>query len=219
MEMYLCQRSAAPNGEPTVMHISEGVLSAPVLLAGGAVTLVGCAIGLKKIDYDRIMTVSLLTATFFVASLIHVPLGPGNIHLVLGGMMGIVLGWSCFPAILVALFLQTLFFNYGGLVVLGVNTAIMALPALVCFYLCRPWVEKNGIKRKLGGFSAGFLAILLSSLLMALALSSTDKGFVQAGRLVVAAHVPLMIIEGIITMFTVSFLAKVQPEFLNMGKK
>jgi cobalt/nickel transport system permease protein len=219
MEMYLCQRSAVPNGEPTVMHISEGVLSAPVLLAGGAVTLVGCAIGLKKIDYDRIMTVSLLTATFFVASLIHVPLGPGNIHLVLGGMMGIVLGWSCFPAILVALFLQTLFFNYGGLVVLGVNTAIMALPALVCFYLCRPWVEKNGIKRKLGGFSAGFLAILLSSLLMALALSSTDKGFVQAGRLVVAAHVPLMIIEGIITMFTVSFLAKVQPEFLNMGKK
>ena len=85
------------------MHISEGVLSTPVLLAGGALTVVGSAIGLKTLDYERIMTVSLLTATFFVASLIHVPLGPGNIHLVLGGLMGIVLGWSCFPAILVAL--------------------------------------------------------------------------------------------------------------------
>jgi len=199
------------------MHISEGVLSPPVLLAGAAVTVVGTAIGLKKIDYDRIMTMSLLTATFFVASLIHVPLGPGNVHLILGGLMGLVLGWSCFPAILVALFLQTLFFNYGGLVVLGVNTANMALPALICFYLCRPWVEKNGVGRKIASFAAGFLAILLSSLLMALALSTTDEGFIQAAQLVIAAHIPLMIIEGLITMFTVSFLAKVQPEFLNIG--
>lgn len=201
------------------MHISEGVLSPPVLMAGGALTVVGSAIGLKSLDYDRIMTVSLLTATFFVASLIHVPLGPGNIHLVLGGLMGMVLGWSCFPAILVALLLQTLFFHYGGLVVLGVNTCIMALPALICFYLFRPLVEQNGLKRKIGGFAAGFLAILLSSLLMALALASTDKGFIQAAKLVVAAHIPLMIIEGIITMFTISFLAKVQPEFLRMGKQ
>lgn len=201
------------------MHISEGVLSPPVLMAGGALTVIGCAIGLRKLDYERIMTVSLLTATFFVASLIHVPLGPGNIHLVLGGLMGIILGWSCFPAILVALFLQTLFFQYGGLVVLGVNTTIMALPALICFYLFRPLVKADGLNRTLGAFGAGFFAILLSSLIMAFALASTDKGFVQAARLVVAAHIPLMVIEGIITMFTVSFLAKVQPEFLNIGKQ
>jgi cobalt/nickel transport system permease protein len=188
-------------------------------LAGAAVTTVGTAIGLKKLDYDHIMTVSLLTATFFVASLIHVPIGPGNVHLVLGGLMGVVLGWSCFPAIMIALLLQSLFFNFGGLVVLGVNTTIMALPALVCFYLFRPWLEKNGHKRKFAAFAAGFFAICLSSLIMALALWSTDKGFVQVARLVIAAHIPLMIIEGIITMFTVSFLAKVQPEFLGIGRQ
>ena len=206
-------------GEPTYMHISEGVLSPPVLLVGAAVTVVGTAIGLKKLDYDRIMTVSLLTATFFVASLIHVPLGPGNVHLVLGGLMGIVLGWSCFPAILVALFLQSVFFNYGGLVVLGVNTTTMALPAIICFYLCRPWIETNGQKRKIAAFAAGFLAILFSSIIMALALWTTDKGFIQVAQLVVAVYVPLMVIEGIITLFTISFLAKVQPEFLVIGKQ
>lgn len=200
------------------MHISEGVLSPPVLLAGAAVTTIGTVIGLKKLDYDHIMTVSLLTATFFVASLIHVPVGPGNVHLILGGLMGIILGWSCFPAILIALVLQSLFFNYGGLVVLGVNTTVMALPALVCFYLFRPWLRANGHKRKIGAFAAGFLAIFLSSLIMAAALWSTDKGFIQAAQLVIAVHIPLMFIEGIITMFTVSFLAKVQPEFLYMGK-
>ena len=201
------------------MHISEGVLSPPVLLIGGVVTVIGTTVGLKKLDYDRIMTVSLLTATFFVASLIHVPLGPGSIHLVLGGLMGIILGWASFPAILVALFLQTLFFQYGGLMVLGVNTTIMALPALLCFYIFRPWFETNGKKRQIRAFAAGFLAILLSSLIMALALSATDKGFIRAAQLVIIAHLPLMIIEGFITMFTVSFLAKVQPEFLQLGKK
>jgi cobalt/nickel transport system permease protein len=104
-------------------------------------------------------------------------------------------------------------------VVLGVNTTTMALPALICFYLCRPWVEKNGHKRKIAAFSAGFLAILISSFIMAVALWTTDQGFVQAAQLVIAVHIPLMIIEGIITMFTVSFLAKVQPEFLRMGQQ
>ena len=71
----------------------------------------------------------------------------------------------------------------------------------------------------MAAFSCGFLSIFLSSLLMALALSFTDKGFLQASKLIIAAHIPLMFIEGIITMFTVSFLAKVQPEFLQIKEK
>jgi cobalt/nickel transport system permease protein len=200
------------------MHISEGILSPPVLLAGGAIAIAGTAIGLKQLDYDKIMTVSLLTATFFVASLIHVPLGPGNVHLVLGGLMGLVLGWSCFPAILVALLLQTLFFHYGGLIVLGVNTSIMAVPALGCHFLLKKFIATNGTKRKIAAFSAGFLSTLISSLIMALALSMTDQGFQQAAKLVVAAHIPLMVIEGVITLSAVLFLCKVQPEFLQMDQ-
>lgn len=201
------------------MHVSEGILSPSILIAGGSIACAGTAIGLKKLNYDKVMGVSLLTSTFFVASLIHVPLGPGSVHLVLGGLMGILLGWSCFPAILVALFLQTIFFQYGGLIVLGANTTIMALPAVICFYLFRTWLKKNGKKRQVAAFSCGFLSIFLSSLLMALALSFTDKGFLQASQLIIAAHLPLMFIEGIITMFTVSFLAKVQPEFLQIKEQ
>ena len=32
------------------MHISEGVLSAPVLITGAALTAAGVAVGLKKMD-------------------------------------------------------------------------------------------------------------------------------------------------------------------------
>lgn len=160
------------------------------------------------------MIVALLTSAFFIASLIHVPFGPGSIHLVLNGLLGIILGWACFPAIVTALLLQALFFQYGGFTVLGVNTLIMALPALVSYYLVRPWLKSGGKKRSVAAFSGGFLAILLSSLLMAIALISSDMGFFDTAMLILATQFPLMIVEGCITMFTVLFLAKVQPEFI-----
>lgn len=197
------------------MHISEGILSAPVLISGGALTAVGIAIGLKKLDYDRIMHVSILTATFFVASLIHVPLGPGSVHLILNGLLGMMLGWASFPAILTALLLQAIFFQFGGLVVLGVNTFNMATSALLCFYLLRPWLKRPKT-RALAGFAGGFLSVFLSSLLTALALALSDTGFLATAQIIVAAHLPVMIIEGFITMFIVSFLARVQPEILQL---
>ena len=85
------------------MHISEGVLSAPVLLSGAALTAAGTAIGLKNLDYDHIAQVGILSATFFVASLIHVPIGPSSVHLLINGIVGLLLGWAAFPAILVGL--------------------------------------------------------------------------------------------------------------------
>lgn len=197
------------------MHISEGILSAPVLISSGTAAVIGTFIGLKKIDLDQIMPVALLSSAFFVAGLVHVPLGPGSVHLMLIGLIGVMLGWAAFPAILTALFLQALFFQFGGLTVLGVNTVIMAAPAVCCYHLTRPWLD-NPKTRPVAAFLAGFLAILLASLLTSCALSLTDTGFTTAARLIIAANIPLMIIEGCITLFTINFLAKVQPEILHL---
>jgi len=38
------------------------------------------------------------------------------------------------------------------------------------------------------------------------------EAFAVAAKLVVIAHLPVMLIEGILTMFCVSFLRKVRPE-------
>jgi cobalt/nickel transport system permease protein len=199
------------------MHISEGILSAPILLGGASLTAVGTVIGLKKLDLDRIMEVSMLTATFFVASLIHVPIGPASIHLVLNGLLGIMLGWACFPAILVGLLLQAVFFQYGGLMVLGVNAVNMALPAALCFYLARPLLNSEKT-RPLAGFIAGSGAILISAVFMALSLAFTDTGFLATAKITVLANIPIMVIEGFITMFIVSFIGRVHPELLRGGR-
>jgi len=46
------------------MHISEGVLSPSILVAGAALTTAGVAIGLKHIDQKDIPTVGILSAAF-----------------------------------------------------------------------------------------------------------------------------------------------------------
>lgn len=199
------------------MHISEGILSAPVLAGGAVLTAIGTAVGLKKLDYDRIMTVSLLSAAFFVASLIHVPVGPGSVHLLLGGLLGLILGWGAFPAIVVALSLQTIFFQYGGMVVLGVNGFNIAAPAVLCGLLLKPWLRGSRKQQMVAGFLAGFCAMLLSALLMAVALFLSDQGFLHAASLVLISHLPVMLIEGVITMFVVTFLLRVQPEILSLN--
>ena len=122
------------------MHISEGVLSPPVLIAGGGLAAAGVAYALKKTDYDRVPQVGIVSAAFFVASLIHVPIGPASVHLVLNGLTGLLLGWAAVPAILVALFLQGIIFQFGGLTTLGVNTLNMALPAVLFTLLIRRYI-------------------------------------------------------------------------------
>ncbi len=196
------------------MHISEGVLSPAVLAGGAALAVVGTAIGLKKLDYEAIPRVAVLSAAFFVATLIHVPVGPVGLHLVLNGLMGLLLGWLAFPAILIALFLQALLFQFGGLTVLGVNTVAMAVPAVLCFYAYRGWLRRGGTLARVAAFACGATAILLSAVLVAVALLFTGQGFLEVAELVALAHVPVMIIEGLITLFVFLFLQKVRPEML-----
>ena len=197
------------------MHISEGVLSAPVLVTGAALAVTGISVGLKKMDYEKIPQVAVLSSAFFVASLIHVPMGPSSVHLILNGINGLLLGWLCFPSILVALALQAILFQFGGITVLGVNTLTMALPAVICYYLFGRLIK--GKKRLLSlaaAFACGFFSVLFSGILVAGALLSTGESFISAAKLILLAHIPVMIIEGIITLFCVAFLKKVKPELL-----
>jgi cobalt/nickel transport system permease protein len=198
------------------MHISEGVLSPAVLVGGAALAAAGTAIGLKKLDYEAIPRVAILSAAFFVATLIHVPVGPVGLHLVLNGLMGLLLGWVAVPAILIALFLQALLFQFGGLTVLGVNTFTMAAPAVICFYAYRGFLRRGGTIGAVAAFACGVTAILLSGLLVAVALLFTGEGFLQVAEMVLLAHIPVMIIEGIITLFVFMFLKKVNPSMLEV---
>ena len=200
------------------MHISEGVLSAPVLAVGAVATVAGTAIGLKKIDYQGLPQVALLAAVFFVASLIHVPLGPSSAHLVLVGLLGVILGWATFPAILVGLTLQALLFQYGGLICLGANTLNMALPGVMVYFLCAPLVRSQSkVLATLAGFAAGAGGLFLATTFTALSLYLSGESFLTAGQALFLAHLPLMAVEGVITALAVGFVRQVRPALLAQG--
>ncbi len=197
------------------MHISEGVLSAPVLMGGGAAALAGVAIGTAKLD-DRNMVPTAVTASaLFVATLIRVPLGPSAVHLILNGLAGVVLGWRVFPAFAIALLLQALLFGAGGFSTLGVNVLIMAFPGLAAYGVYRPIARRWNVRGVFwGGCMAGALAILLGGILLAAALVSTGREFSAVAGLVAGAHLPVMAIEAVVTGATLSFLSRVRPELL-----
>ena len=65
-------------------------------------------------------------------------------------------------------------------------------------------------------FSCGFVSVLLSSILVAFALVFTGESFLGVAKVIVAAHLPIMVIEGIIVAACVKFLKKVKPEILEV---
>jgi cobalt/nickel transport system permease protein len=174
----------------------------------------GTAIGLKKLDYDEIARVGMLSGVFFVASLVHVPLGPTSVHLIMNGIVGLLLGWAAFPAILVALALQAVFFQFGGITALGVNTVIMAAPAVACYYAFSPLLRCSRPVALAAAFACGFMAVGLGGVIVGLALMFTEEKFFEVAAAILAAHLPVMVIEGIVTALCVAFLKKVQPAML-----
>ncbi|MCD6407611.1 cobalt transporter CbiM [bacterium] len=198
------------------MHISEGVLSLPVLVSGDVIVAAGTYLGIRRLEEKDIPEVAILSAGFFVASLIHIPVGPSSVHLILNGLVGILLGWISFPAILLALFLQAILFQFGGLTTLGVNTANMALPAVICWYLFRKGVRKEGIIFDIFSFMAGFSGVFFGAVFVALSLVSTGEIFLNISKAVIVAHLPVMVIEGFITLFILKFLKKAKPEILEI---
>lgn len=192
------------------MHISEGVLSAPVLLAGWAVTAPAVAAILWRVRQPEIPRIACFSALFFVASFVHLPVGVSSMHLMLSGLVGAFLGSRAILAIFVALFLQGVFFGFGGLSVLGVNTAVIGFPAVLggLFAAAAKAQELKARTQKIYLFLAGFVPIVCSMLLLDLVLFISGREFFAIATLISLEGAILAVLEGIITLFALSFIAK-----------
>ena len=198
-----------------VVHIAEGILSPPVLIGGALLTLGGLARGLRSMKSDSVPRVGMMSAVLFIASLIHVPLGVVSAHLILNGLAGLLLGWAIFPAFFVALLLQAILFQFGGLTTLGVNTLALALPGLVGYLLFHRLLARRGAWGFVAPFLAGALAVALAGVLVATALFLSDESaFGEVALTVLLGHIPVMIIEGFVCAFCIAFVRMVKPRLL-----
>jgi cobalt/nickel transport system permease protein len=133
------------------VHISDGVLTEPWLIGGFVGAGLLAMLGAWRIRDEEIPQTALLTAAFFVISLIHVRVWPTSVHLLFNGLLGVVLGRRSGLAIPIGLFLQVVLLQHGGYTTLGINSCVMGLPALMSwgiFAACRrvcwrrvPWLR------------------------------------------------------------------------------
>lgn len=202
------------------MHLSEGVLHTPVLLGGAAVALVCVMIGLKRLNSQQLPLTALFAAAFFVAGTIHVPVGIGSVHLILNGMA------ACFSAGLFSLLFNRIGITspaifLRGFAVLGVNLCVMALPALLVHWLFAKRLENDNSRRTqiTAGIGAGVIGVGGSALLASLVLAlDGGKAYSDLIMLLVISHIPVFIVDSIVSVGVVLLLNKMYPTALSVVK-
>jgi cobalt/nickel transport system permease protein len=196
------------------MHISDGVLPLSVTIGGYAASAALVAWSARRTHNEEMPKLAVMTAAFFVASLIHVPFGPTSVHLIIPGLTGALLGPSAFLSIGLGLLLQSLLFQFGGLTALGANTLMMGLPALACGWIFQRFKGRTiGRQAAVGGIT-GVLGTALAAIILALLLATGGEDFFGVAKIALLAHVPVIIVEGAVSAFTIGFLARVKPALL-----
>lgn len=205
------------------MHIPDGFLPPSVYLTGYGITGATTWYCLRHIRRSgippeaEIPKASLLTAAFFVASAISFPIPPTSVHFVMNGLMGIILGYYSFLAILVGLFFQGVIFGHGGMTSLGINAVIMGIPALIAYHC---FTGLNFLPNKLKAFGIGAGTLALSAAIFTVIMISFIPADIDAQTERKAIYFALFgygiqaILEGIFTTILVTFLAKVNPGML-----
>ena len=206
-----------------MVHISDGVLAPWLLVSGWVITAAILAYALSKMKIEDVPKLSVITAAVFVASLIHLQLGPTSVHFILNGFAGVMLGVLAYPCIFIALTMQFFLFQHGGLTTIGINTVNIGVPALVAYLIFRTGTGL-GSKAKMGdtkyrgvlfGAIAGGLAVVLSLVFVAVELIQTGEQFLETAVLVVSTHIPIIAVEAIFTGLIVGFFATVEPGLLH----
>lgn len=196
-------------------HVPDGILSAPVLIGGWLVAAGGVAIGLKRLEDRLLPRAAILSSVFFAGSLIAVPVGPSSVHLLFTGLMGVMLGFTAFPAVLVALLLQAVLFGFGGLTTLGVNTVDIALPGVLLGLVLGPAIRSAAPGRAaVLAAACGALAVVGTGGLVALSLWLSAPQYGPVAKVMLVTYLPLALGEAAVTAAAVGFLARVQPAAL-----
>lgn len=200
------------------VHLPDGFLSDAWLGGGWAVAVALVALGLARVSEEQLPRIGLFTAALFVASQLHLPVGVGKVHLLLNAVAGILLGRYVGLAVAVALAFQALLFAHGGVTTLGLNVAVIALPALFGYGLFAA-VRPTLVRRPTRAFAAGaVLGLVVSSATVAanagvVWLGMADGG-VAAALTVLLVHVPVVAAESFVTGTLVAYLLRVKPEWL-----
>lgn len=191
------------------MHIADGIIDTRICMAANVVMFSALYLSGRRVAPEEIPRMGFVGAALFAVSLLSFPLAGTSVHLALLGLGGILLGTRILPALFVALLLQSLLFQHGGFITLGLNTLNMGAGAVAAGWIWQSWPGSEGVR----AFVAGAVAILIPAFLMGLEFAATGYG--RGMLYLLAVYAVVATVEGALTATAVGFLRRVQPDVLH----
>ncbi|HIU86727.1 TPA: energy-coupling factor ABC transporter permease [Candidatus Spyradomonas excrementavium] len=210
------------------MHLGNGficpVTGLPMLAVAAGTAFYAFKKAKKDLTKDKIMPAVMLSALVFALQMINfaIPATGSSGHIVGGVLLAALIGpFAAFLAMCSILLVQAVFFADGGLFALGCN--IFNMGFLACFvaypFLFKPLEERN--KPVLGAIIASVAALQFGSI--AVVLEGALSGSIQLSSLLnftalmQAIHLPIGLVEGIVTGAVVVIAKQVKPANLSIA--
>ncbi|WP_442930070.1 energy-coupling factor ABC transporter permease [Mycolicibacterium sp. BiH015] len=214
------------------MHMSDGIVNAPISLLFGVVAIVALGIcawrAREELDERTVPLAGLVAAFIFAVQMVNFPILPGISGHLLGGALAAILVGPYTGALCVAIVLivQSLLFADGGVTALGTNITNMAVigvaagygTAVLLYRLIRrgrdsvavPVVGALAFASAVVGTVCAAMGFVLQYALGGA--TSTSLGSVAAYMF--GTHVLIGVGEGIITALTVMAVVRARPDLV-----
>jgi cobalt/nickel transport system permease protein len=193
------------------LHIADGIIATEIVVTANVACIGALYMAGRRTAPEEIPHMGFVGASLFAVSLLHFPLAGTSIHPALLGLAGILLGRRVLPVLFVVLLFQSLLFQHGGFLSVGLNTLNMSAGALAASLIWRSATRWESGR----AFAAGSVAILVPTLLMGLEFLVTGYG--RGMLYLLSVYSILAVAEGLLSVVAVNFLRGVQPEILEPG--
>lgn len=213
--------------QPVELHIPDGFLSLPVALTFWAISAVVIGFAVKRsqktLGDRQVPLMGVMAAFIFAAQMINFPIAGGTSgHLLGGALAAIILGpWAGILVMSTVVGVQALFFQDGGLVVLGANLFNMGiLTSLLGFGLYRGVKDRPFGWQLAAAGTGAWLSVLAGALATAIQLwlsGTTSLQIVLPAMLGVHALIGLG--EAAITAATLAFIHKTRPDLIQSRER
>lgn len=212
----------APLLKPLYMHIPDGFLTLPVALFfwGAAILLILLAVRRTRGELDdrQIPLMGVMAAFIFAAQMINFPIAGGTSGHLLGGVLAaITLGpWAGMLVMTSVIGVQALFFQDGGLLVMGANIFNMGLlTALIGYGLYRAVATRSKpVRLTVTGFAA-WLSVVASALFTSLQIWLSGSALLTViVPAMLSVHILIGIGEALITVAALAFIMQTRPDLV-----
>ncbi|WP_422748223.1 energy-coupling factor ABC transporter permease [Mycobacterium sp. WMMD1722] len=213
------------------MHMSDGIVNAPVSMLFGMLALGAVAFSAVRaraeLDERAVPLAGLVAAFVFAVQMVNFPILPGvSGHLLGGALAAILVGpYTGVLCIAIVLVVQALLFADGGVTALGTNIVNMGVIGVAAGYgtavallaVIRRRADRTGPALGVVAFIAALVGTVCAAMGFVIEYAIGGAGGVSLGTVtayMLGTHVLIGVGEGLITAVTVLAVARARPDLV-----